>query len=221
MYGILKSTTNTGADNELAAPFMSPLEISSNVPGFSGDTVSLKRRSNTSNTQRWELSVNMLPTNDSAEFFVNNVSNSFSNIISVRMPQLYIQGNFSDGKSNRTPVGATKGAISIITLVLRDSVAAGVSTLNVDGLGPYELFAGDFVNFEGDSKTYLITDAGASGNNFTIFPSLRQDHIAGDEMIFGDKVTMSAYYDNSNTFGIRYLDGILADPGEYTLIEAL
>lgn len=219
MYGILNSAVNTGSDAELAAVFIAPLSISSNTPGFALDTVSLKRRASRSPAQRWEIEATIAPTNDSAAFFAHTVVNSFDTVIHVRMPQVHIAGHGVNGISRKTPVGAP---ISQKPGLLTDGVfPAGTSVINIKGLGRFEMMVGEFIKFVGDNKVYLVTEAGVNGVGTRIFPSLRKNKTADVQILYGDSVTMLAYYDTDSHFGIRYQDGILTEPGTIRLVEAL
>jgi len=217
MYGILKSSQNTGADSELAASFSTPLSIRSNVPGYSHDSISLRRSSSSSSIQRWEIEAEISPTNDNADFFIHNITNNFSNVIYVRMPQLYL--GESDSVQRTTPVGAPLGHKPLVSL--SGPFSKGASILSAVGLTTYNFAKGEFIKFQGDPKVYVITDPGTNGSNFKIFPSLRINSPSGVEVIYGANVTMQAYYDNASAFGITYADGIMTQPGVYKLVEKL
>jgi hypothetical protein len=219
MYGILASTTNTGLATELVTRFTVPLTIRSNKPGYVGDTVNLKRTANSTEVQRWELEVETEQTNDDTGMFVHNVSNSFDNIVYIRMPQIYLHSHGKYGVSARTPVGAPLGLTPALALSV--NAAAGSTLLSISGLGSFNLKAGEFITFEDDPKVYMIVNPGINGLNFTVFPSLRKAHVIGDEMKYGDKVTLQAFYDDTKIFGITYEDGVLTSPGKFTFIEAL
>lgn len=219
MYGILKTATNTGLDSELVAVFSTPLKIKSNVPGYAQDTNNLRRIASTSVAQRWEIEAAIVPTNNSAEFFTHNVINNFGSKIYVRVPQMPMMSHGAYGKSATTPVGAPIGSKPLITTVAQ--YAAGSSVLSAAGLGTYDFAIGEFIQFAGDNKVYLIKHPGVKGIGFEVFPALRTPKLAGVQIIYGDAVTMHAYYDNSNSFGIGYSDGVLTDPGTFTLVEAL
>jgi hypothetical protein len=219
MYGILSSSVNTGSEAELAAVFMAPLAVNSNVPGFALDTVNLKRRASRSLAQRWEIEAAIQPTNNSTAFMVHNVVNSYDTKFFVRMPQLYIQGHGARGLSAKTPVGCPITMKPILTLA--EGYTAGSTVLNINGLATYNMMAGEFINFAGDSKVYLVVEPGVNGVGVKIFPSLRKAKSANVEVIYGDRVTMVAYYDTDNVFGVRYSDGVMTDPGTFKLVEAL
>lgn len=219
MYGILSSSINTGSVAELAAVFMAPLSISSNVPGFALDTINLKRRASSSQNQRWEIEAAIQPTNDSTSFMVHNLTHGFHKTFFVRMPQPYIRGHGAGGISRKTPVGCPMSLQPV--LALATGYSAGTSVIDINGLGNYNMLAGEFITFVGDPKVYMVTDPGVKGVGVGIYPSLRKAKSENTEVVYGDRVTMRAYYDNDNTFGIRYSDGVLTDPGTYKIVEAL
>ena len=198
MYGILNSAVNTGLDSELVATFMAPLNIKSNVPGFSLDTVSLKRKSSRSNVQRWELEVAIQPTNDSANFFVHNVVNGFDNVIYARMPQIYLVSHGNAGLSKRTPVGAPIGIRPVLGVA--NDYYSGASTIDIEGLGNYNMAVGEFIKFANDPKVYIVTQPGDKGVGVGIFPSLRKAKPKHTQIFYGDFVTLECFYDNSNAF---------------------
>jgi len=220
MYGVLRDATNTGSNDELITKFAAPLNIISNVSGYASDTINLKRFASASDAQRWELEARIIPQDSGTEWFINNVVNAFYRTMFIRMPQLYIQNHGANGLSAKTPVGAPIDD-PLPTLTLTNGYPAGTTTLSITGIGSYELMAGEFVRFSGDSKVYVITSAGSTGLGFTIFPALRKAKNIGDVMTYGDSVTMDCLYSLDNTFGVIYSDGILADPGVVTFIEKL
>jgi hypothetical protein len=190
---------------------VAPLTISSNVPGYAQDAISLKRYTNSTSAQRWELSTGLMPTNDSADLFVMKVVNNFTKKFYIRMPQVH--------GISLTPVGS-KSKLKP-ALALAANYLAGTNILSVEGLGFYDLAVGEFVQFAGDNKVYIIVEAGVKGENFKIFPSLRTGKIVGTEMLYGNKVTLHCYMSPDKRAGISFVDGILADPGSVDFVEAL
>lgn len=219
MYGILKSNNNADGNGDLAAIFMAPLTIRSNVPGFAQDTVNLKRRSNRTANQRWELEAGIQPTNHTTDYFVHSVVNLFDTVIYIKMPQLYVQGHGVGGISRKTPVGAPIS--DNIAIGVSADYPAGTATMDFTGLSTYDMMSGEFIQFGSDPKIYMVSAAGVNGVGVGIYPSLRRPIPAGTQVIYGDRVVMHAFYDNSNTFGIKYSDGILTDSGSATFVEAL
>lgn len=211
MYGILRSSTNTGAKSEILCPLVAPLTIASNVPGYAQDAISLKRYTSSTSAQRWELSTGLMPTNDSADLFVMNVVNNFTKKFYIRMPQVH--------GIELTPVRSKSKLKPTLTLVA--DYLAGTDILSVEDLGFYDLAVGEFVQFAGDNKVYIIVEAGSKGENFKIFPSLRTGKTRGTEMLYGDKVTLHCYMSPDKRAGISFVDGIVADPGVIDFVEAL
>jgi hypothetical protein len=204
MYGVLKTSTNTGLDSELQYIFSAPLAVRSNQPAFISDTLSLKRKTNSQNVQRWEIEADIMPTNDSSNFLVHSVLNGHTNVFYLRIPQV-----FTPTKLSQT-----------LSLSMINTKAQGSSTIDLTGLGALDL-TGQFINFAGDSKVYLITSKGTSGIGVGISPSLISTVTAGTLLVTGDKVTMYARYDADTQLGITYTDGVLSSQGSVKFIEAL
>jgi hypothetical protein len=205
MYGVLKSTTNTGLDSELQYIFSTPLSIVSNQPAYISDTLSLKRKTNSQKVQRWEISAEIVPTNDSPNFLVHSVTKGFTEVFYLRMPQVYSPTKISQS----------------LNLILTNTALAGATTINITNALNVNL-TGQFINFSGTSKVYLITSNGDDlGNNLTISPPLLTNISSTTAIISGDKVTMYARYDENTQLGITYIDGVLASQGAINFIEAL
>jgi hypothetical protein len=218
MYGILKSITNTGSDAELTAVFSTPLSVNSHQPAYSQDTLSLKRRTSVTSAHRWEIEAEIAPTNDSAAMMVHSIKANQGATVYIRMPQVfYPNGN----TSKNTPVG-TK-LTTLPTLTTSTSYALGATVISLNGLTTHDVAEGEFIQFVGDPKVYLVTGApaGNHGANLTIFPSLRKAVTGGVVCNYGSKVTMYAKYDKDSFFGIKYSDGVLSSPGSYKFVEAL
>jgi hypothetical protein len=198
-YGILKSAVNTGLDSELQCAFSTPLSVISNQPSYVQDMMSLKRKTNSQNVQRWEIEANLEPTNDSANHLVHSVVNGHNTPISVRMPQVY--GISSTAHLPSQVVG---------------TVNQGSDTLVLAGGLP---IVGEFIQFTGDTKVYLTIES--SVDTIRVLPQLRQTVPDTTLLIKGANVTLRAYYDATVRLGITYIDGVLSDPGSVTLIEAL
>ena len=194
MAGIYISSTKILA-------FAAPISVISNKPGFAMDTMNLQRTTYANPGQRWEIKTNLVPTNDSADFFVHSVMNNFDTVFDIQMPQVYRGRNYNVSSASRTASGS-----------------AGSRVISVSGSG---LLKGEFVRFVDDPthyKTYVIAE-NQSGGVVSIFPPLKKA-VAG-EMQCGDNVHFRATYDNTNALGMIYVDGILMDPGTITFIEAV
>jgi hypothetical protein len=205
MYGILRSSTNTGDDDELVSKFVAPLSINSNQPSFVADTLSLKRRTGNQFAQRWELTTKLETIAGTPDILTHLISSGFNEEIFVRFPQIH--------GLNLLP--------SNLNIKLTDSVVAPQSTINVSGLLGEQMRPGEFFNIAGDLKVYLVTEAGTDGTNVGVQPPIRKDIAAGAALSLGDKVTMVGKYDNNTTLGITYSDGVLGDAGTVNIVEAL
>ena len=204
MYGVLKSTTNTGLDSELQYVFSTPLQVISRQPVFASDTLSLKHRVNSQKVQRWEITAQIAQTNDSSGFLVHSVVNGMDTPFPLRMPQVY-----SPVKLSQT-----------LALTMTATALVGASSINITGLGAVDL-TGQFISFAGNNKVYLVTSKGVSGANIGIAPALITNIASTTAIITGDKVTMMAYYDLDTQLGIQYDDGVLVNNGAVKYIEAL
>lgn len=207
MYGILESSTNTGDADELSMVFAAPMQVLSNQPSFSSDTMSLKRKSVTQDAQRWEISTNVFPSNDqgsSANFLVSSLTAKHTDLVFIRMPQV--------ARPDSEKLAATR------LLTLNADTTIGSDVINITG---GTLPQGEFINIEGDPKVYIVLGMDKNTGNATVYPNIRSAILSGASIKFGDKVTMKAYYDTDTRLGITYKDGLLSDPGSINLIEAL
>jgi hypothetical protein len=176
--------------------FAAPISVISNKPVFAMDTMNLQRTTYGNPAQRWEIKTNLVPTNDSAEFFVHSVLNNFDSVFDIQMPQVYRGKNYQKNSVSMTASGA-----------------AGSTQVSVSGSG---LLKGEFVRFVGHNKTYMIASNQTSGT-VTVFPRLKK--AVSGEMQRGDNVHFRATYDSTNVVGMIYVDGVLMDPGSLTFIE--
>jgi len=204
MYGVLKSSTNTGNDNELLFVFSTPLDIVSNQPAYRSDTMSLKTRVSSQNVQRWEIEAQIAETNDSPNVLVHSTEKGLSEIFHIRMPQVY--------RSAPVPENLTLTTTSVKQIGSRNIDIAGLNGNDISG---------QFINFAGNSKVYLVTSIGTNGANATITPPLLTAIAQNASIIYGNKTTMAARYDANTVLGIKYSDGILVNQGSMKFIEAL
>lgn len=196
-YGILVSTTNTGLDSEILLPFSTPLSVESNYPVYGSDTISLRRVTASSvNAQRWELEVNLVPSNNSPSYLTHSVKNNSSKVFFLRMPQVY-------GKSS-APTG----------IAVTSTAAANATNVAVNLALP----EGEFIRFANHNKVYLVVTGGTTAE---VFPPLRNSVPSSTVVYTGGEVSLRASYDLSSTNGIRYVDGVLSDPGSVRIIERL
>jgi hypothetical protein len=190
---------------------LAPLTIESNQPVFASDTVSLKHIRTAQNSQRWEISFNVL-TNDNAADTLINMLGELSVVSTMIMPQL------KEVSDRSTATG---------TLSLDTNAAAGDTTISLSAIGGVGLLPkGSFIKFSNHSKVYLLkTDVNLDTTgpyNASIYPSLRVPVTSGTtQVLYGNSCLLSYYRDLSTMNGIKYSDGILVDVGQISLIEAL
>lgn len=204
--GILNSNVNTGSDSEITVEFVAPISFVSNQPAFAGDSMSLRQTIVSMNTQRWELTANICPTNNSAASLISSVSSGHNRIIYVRVPQV-------------VRVNEIQKSYSQIKLDL--PAIKGNSILIISGNSSKKIVEGEFINVGNDKKVYLVTKVSVDGVAITVFPSLRRDTGVGAEIFYASKTTMAARYSIDTILGMKYIDGVLMDQGANTFIEAL
>ena len=204
MYGILKSSVNTGADDELASVFSTPLSIVSNQPEFSSDTLSLVRMVSKQGVQRWELEAEIAPSDSPAEHLISSVLMGGHTPVYVRMPQPYRR----EKQQYTVPVmcAASASAGSAVVFVSGNSIARG-----------------SFIKFANHNKIYLVTECIEDASEFELrlYPALRKPVPPSTEVLYADRVTAVMKYDTNVIKGIRYSDGVLSSPGTVNLLEAL
>jgi len=191
---------------------LTPLTISSNEPHFDMTTVSLKTQRASQDHQRWELSFNVLSTeDDAANLFLSTMVN-FDVASTMIMPQLVKEA----------------GANTLFgTITVAANATAGSSSVSINnsqnetGILP----KGSFVKFE-HSKVYITTTTLNLSNSSTsqtvgIYPNLITAVSGGDAFKTGDDCVLSYFKSIDNQMGITYQDGILSNIGTISLIEAL
>lgn len=201
MFGILASSTNTGSISELIATFVAPIAIINNAPSFSQDSMSLKRTTSSQGVQRWELSASLAPTVGDAEQMLHSVNYGHHGVFPVRMPQV-------------AKLECTKAAITV-----NGNFAAGSDLINITGAT--KLVKGEFINIGLDKKVYLVKSPGSAGIGVQVYPPLRKTTVNGATINTDKRVTLYVRYNSDVQLGITYVDGILADPGTVSLIEAI
>lgn len=208
MYGVLKSNSNTGVDSDLQYIFATPLNIKSIQPAYIQDSLNLKRKASSQNVQRWEIEANVAQTNDKAEYLVHSVVNGHDKVIYVRMPQVY-GITLSDASVDWRVVNAWVAG--------QNQIQTGYWTGTV--LAQLQLKVGEFIRFASHSKVYLVTDIGTGPATATIHPPLVAAVANSEVITVNTKVTMNGYYNTETQLGIRYVDGVLSDPGSINIVE--
>jgi len=204
MYGVLKSSVNTGADDELASVFSTPLSINSNQPEFSSDTLSLNRVVSSQGVQRWEIEAEIMPVDNTAEHLLMSVLNGGHSAIYVRMPQPYTK---------------VKQEYTVPMLSVANQ-SSGSTSLTVSGVRP---ILGHFIRFTAHTKVYIVAGVVDNGDNYDImvYPKLAKPVAINEVVQYASRVTAKMKYDSNVVRGIKYSDGVLSSPGSITLIEDL
>lgn len=205
LYGILKSSTNTGSDAELDSIFSAPTLVTSNAPQFASDSMSLRRAVSSQGVQRWEIEAELMSTVGDVSYFIHSVVNNLNNRIYVRMPSLPGLVGLVDEKS----------------LTLGATISKGAINFSVNGLTGAQLIKGEFIQFNGDNKVYVIKDPGENGLGAVLYPPVRSAKLVNTPIKYGKLVTLHGKYDNNNLRGFRTTDGLISSPGTVRIVEDL
>ena len=191
----------------LMTRFVAPMTVISNQPVFTADTLSLKRQTNSQGSQRWEIETRVEPSASSADFLVHAVTKGYSQIIDIQMPQVYRSAANSTTTTSTVQVNSS-------------SIVAGNNSIAIDNNNG-KIAKGEFIQFANHDKVYLVTADRSGSGNLSIYPNLVSDVPDNTVIKYGNNVVMKARYDTDVILGITYVDGILSDPGQIKLIEAL
>jgi hypothetical protein len=194
MYGIWDGT-------KVIAKFTAPLSVSSNVPVFVSDALSLKRLVSKRPTQRWEISATVEPLSfGSNDLFAMLVKSGHFGEIQILMPQNY-------------------GAVVARTTVGPGTASGSAGATSVSASSGGFIPKGTFIKFASHSKIYLSTADLAGSGSLQIVPELRAS-VSGT-MYHGDDVVGSFLLDPEVIAGMSYRDGILQDLGTLKFVERL
>jgi hypothetical protein len=191
---------------------LAPFSVVSNEPMFDMTTVSLKTRRASQGHQRWELSFNIQPTD-------NNIEETLLAGIDNLNSETMIMPQFTSVLERFTATG---------TFQTTGTANAGATTINVansaseSGIIP----KGYFIKFSTHDKLYILTDdinfnSASSVLNLFIYPKLKVQLNSNTQILLGDDSLFSYYKDINNQTGITFTDGVLANPGTITLLEAI
>jgi hypothetical protein len=190
---------------------LAPLQITSNEPVYSTDSISLKQLRASQGAQRWELSFNVLTNDNAADLLLGSID-EIDSPRSMTMPQL------KEVSDKNTLVVDTS---SIAVAAAGGSSSVTVSRTSNSGLLP----KGSFVKFSNHDKVYIVKQGvslfGIGNASISIYPALTSALTTSHSIVMGDSVDFTYYRSVDDITGITYMDGILADPGRITLIEAL
>jgi hypothetical protein len=185
------------------SPIVVPLTIFNVTKGYFSETLNLKTIATRLPGQKFKFRFRVAPGNNSA-YFVSSMIDQYSSF-DFKVPQLYIPGQ-TLGSPNVGSVTST--------------ASAGAATVTFTAANPIQL--GRFIRFNNHHKLYVVTVSRSSGTQVTsIFPNLVASVPAGTLVYYQDDVVGKFEYDTSLLSGIIYVDGVLSDPGDITVVEKL
>lgn len=213
---------------------LAPFSIVSNEPHFDIQTVSLKTGRVSQGHQRWELSFAVQPEgSETNNLFVDMLVSGQNSPDTMIMPQFavisetYATYPKEDPSIELTFDGSSDSYVFGTAGALQVGIAAeyGDSTVTLDSSSARgKLMKGTFIKFSEGDKVYIVTsetDLSGSTAVVPIYPSLRRDLSTSATLQYGDDCIFSYYRDIGNSTGITFEDGVLANPGQITLYEAL
>jgi hypothetical protein len=190
-------------DGMVKVGFVAPLQVISNQPAFVSDALNLRQQVARQKAQRWEITTNLEPSNDSAEFFIHSITNGYDAVFLIQMPQIY-----------RAP-GATK----VTNLQTAQDYLKGANSIAANLVG--QVAQGEFIRFMNHNKIYTVRKSLKNSGQLDIYPALITAVPGGTIILTDTSVSMQVRYDPTTALGIKYIDGILADPGSVKFVEAL
>lgn len=190
-------------DGMVKVGFVAPLQIVSNQPAFVSDSLNLRQQVARQKAQRWEITTNLEPSNDSAEFFIHSITNGFDAVFLIQMPQIYRQ----------------PGATKVNTLFTAQDYLKGANSIASQLVG--QVGIGEFIRFANHNKIYTVRKSLKNSGQLEIYPQLVAAVPGGTAIYVDTAVNMQVRYDPTTILGIKYVDGILADPGSVKFVEAL
>ena len=194
----------------LGLDYVYPLSIRSRGRVFRTETSSLKIQTNSSDAQRWELSVTVAPTSTQNvaledHRFSFGTHTSFTTLMPqpLGVPEL-IQGNLAGISSD----GVT---------------AAGQSAVRVQVTGNVVIPQGLYITFGNDPKIYRVTAETSiltttTNPTIPIFPPLTQPTVDGESI--GSTPSIRVYYAEDGNDSITYQNGGVVRT-TVNLVEAL
>lgn len=200
IHGILKllwSPVSDVLDSDIVIPFAAPLSIISNQPAYAQDAMNLSRRASSQGIQRWEITTNLSPTNNSSDVLVHSTYYGTYNPFYVTMPQVH--------------------GLTVSTVAITTTTAAGIGSNAMtvsEAMTP-----GEFFNVGLDTKVYMVT--AYNSGVIAITPNLLRPCDSGAVLKRGRNTVLFCRYDKDVQIGIKYVDGILADHGSVKLVEAI
>lgn len=196
-------------NGQVIIPFVAPLEIISNTPVLGQDSLNLRRNiARRGKTQRWEISAGLMPSSNSADFLIHNVANNFTQVIDILMPQINLQNPSTVNTTVLVDTTTNPGVLSVLV----KNISSGKT-----------IQKGEFIQFSNHDKIYVVTETLTGSGSLKIFPELQKQVVSNTIVRHrnNDNVLFKAYYDTDTALGIKFVDGILSDPGTVRFIEAI
>jgi hypothetical protein len=176
------------------ARIVAPVSFETDELLFVNNTLTMRQERLTFSGQRWRITFNVQPQGNAniLVHMLNRLIDSFD----FTVPQPDDPKLFAP-LSSTTSATASKGATGFQTAAT--------------------LPAGRFVKFANHSKVYMVTSQ--TGQSTTLYPALEAELPSGTAFNYGNNVVMRVYYDDSQTRGITFENGLLSNPGTVTLVE--
>jgi hypothetical protein len=217
LAGILELDNQDGLDSNIECSFVAPLSIISNQPVSSSDTIRLRRILSDVRAQRWEIQTRLAPKSvleGSHPFLARSVYNGYSNKLPVRPPQ-----------PERLPGIPPLVELATTYAIGPPTYLQGARQIYLDNsLTPEGTYLpGDFINIQDTGATYSKLHLVVSRSQFSLFiyPGLLRKMTSVLTIRAGRRARGYFYIDQDTKLGVTYIDGILADPGQITLVEAI
>jgi hypothetical protein len=183
---------------------VTPFTIASNQPMHETTTVSLKTQRASQGAQRWEFSFTTINTADTVGDMLAGMVDNLDTVESMIVPQAVTSTIV--GVQPKAPALAV-GATSFTT------------TNSIDTTGAWQ--KGEFFNFSGHDKLYMVTSTGETDAPVSFFPPLVAAVSDGATIQTWDFATIKYLRTIDTATGITFSDGVLSSPGTITIIEAL
>lgn len=207
LHGILNTNSRptTVKEDDILISFVAPLSIISNQPTYSQDSMNLRRRVSSQRVQRWEITTNLHPMNNSANALIHGIQNGTHTSFLITMPQVHGLPEIESVANTSAPFQMTAYDDTITTT--------------------QSLKKGEFINIGPSQKVYaVLADSTSKTVGETIYfetkimPPLLQNF--GTSIVYRGRQTLArVYYDMDTQLGIHYVDGVLSDPGSVKFVE--
>lgn len=214
LTGILNVDDFTGLDSNIQIEFVAPIVVRSHQPSSSSDTLTLRRVVSGMNAQRWEFQVKLMPAYYQS-FIATMMMRGHTEKYAIRPPQ-------PERSAHLAP------RVELVTgyNVGPPEYLEGDTTLYLDNAqAPANTFLpGDFITIRdigspAYTKLHMVT--AASDFLLEIWPGVSRTLVGVPAIYSGRKAKGYFYLDVDTPLAMTYQDGIIADFGTLTFVEAL